>query len=111
MEKYRQEGTWILNWVYVKPDCFHIPKSQPRLLGSPTYKHTPIVNKESNRELNDPLKANQNLLTQSGDPTITGKCLLGGRGVYEMPQGTETVRSHFRQLTECFRVAMVSGSF
>ena len=55
------------------------------------------------------MKANQSPLTKSGDTTITGKCLLGGRGVCEMPQGTETVRGQFHQLMECFRVAVVSG--
>lgn len=89
-----REDTWIVNWVCVKPDGFHVPKSPPRLLSSPTYKHTLTANKESKRfELNNPLKANRSLLTRSGDTTITGKCLLGRRGGREMPQGTETVRA------------------
>ena len=52
----REKGTLILNWLYVKPDCFHIPKSQPRLLSNPADKHTLTANKESKRELNNPLK-------------------------------------------------------
>lgn len=54
---------------------------------------TLISNKESKRDLNNPLKANQDLLTKSGDITITGKCLLGRKGACDMPQGTKTVRS------------------
>lgn len=72
-------GNINLNWVYKGSDCFHMPKSQPRLLGSPADKHTLIANKESKRERNNSLKANRKLLTKSVDTGITGKWFLGGQ--------------------------------
>lgn len=51
-----------------------------RLLSSPADKQTLSASKESKGELNTPLKANQSVLTTSGDTTITGKGLLGRRG-------------------------------
>ena len=52
-----------------------------RLLSSPADKQTLSVSKESKGELNNPLKANQSMLTESSDTTVTGKGLLGRRGV------------------------------
>lgn len=62
------------------PDSFIFKVTAQRLLSSPADKHTLIASKESKGELNNPLKANQSVLTTSGDTTITGKGLLGQKG-------------------------------